>query len=90
MASDGCASLFTRSGHDIDDAIGQADFLGQAVWLWLAFIGIVALLLAFDLGVLHRDDHEIGVGESLWLSAGYIAVAALFGASITSTAPLGS
>lgn len=54
-------------------------FLGQAVWLWLLFIGIVAALLAFDLGVLHRDDHEIGVAESLWLSAGYIAVAALFG-----------
>lgn len=58
----------------------HTDFLGQAVWLWLAFIGIVMALLAFDLGVLHKDDHEIGVGESLWLSAGYIAVAALFGA----------
>lgn len=58
----------------------HTDFLGQAVWLWLAFIGIVVALLAFDLGVLHKDDHEIGVGESLWLSAGYIAVAVLFGA----------
>ena len=26
--------------------------------------GIVVLLLAFDLGVLHRDSHEIGVRES--------------------------
>ena len=54
-------------------------FLGQAVWLWLVFIGIVAALLAFDLGVLHRDEGEIGVPESLWLSAGYISVALLFG-----------
>jgi tellurite resistance protein TerC len=54
-------------------------FLGQAVWLGLLFIGIVAVLLAFDLGVLHRDDRAIGVSESLWLSAGYIAVAVLFG-----------
>jgi tellurite resistance protein TerC len=58
----------------------QADFLGQAVWLWLTFIAIVMTLLAFDLGVLHKNDHEIGVAESLWLSGGYIAVAALFGA----------
>lgn len=55
-------------------------FLGQAAWLWLVFAGIVAALLAFDLGVLHRDDREIEVTESLWLSAGYIGVAVLFGA----------
>ncbi len=44
------------------------------------FITIVVALLAFDLGVLHKDDHEIGVRESLLLSAGYISAALLFGA----------
>ena len=48
--------------------------------MWLAFVGIVVSLLAFDLGVLHQDDHEIGVRESLLLSAGYISAALLFGA----------
>ncbi|MEC5399886.1 TerC family protein [Uliginosibacterium sp. H1] len=57
-----------------------ADFLGTAVWIWLCFIGIVVSLLAFDLGVLHRDEREIGVRESLLLSAGYITAAVLFGA----------
>lgn len=57
-------------------------FLGTAIWLWLAFITIVITLLAFDLGVLHKDDHEIGVKESLWLSAGYISIALMFGAWI--------
>ena len=57
-----------------------ADFLGKAAWIWLLFIGIVMSLLAFDLGVLHKDDHEIGVSESLLLSGGYISVALLFGA----------
>jgi tellurite resistance protein TerC len=57
-----------------------ADFLGTPVWLWLAFLAIVLALLAFDLGVLHRDDHEIGVAESLRLSAGYIAMGLAFGA----------
>ncbi len=56
------------------------DFLGKPAWIWLTFIGIVVALLAFDLGVLHRDDHEIGVRESLLLSAGYIVAALVFGA----------
>jgi len=55
-------------------------FLGHPGWMWWAFIGIVAALLAFDLGVLHRKAREIPVAESLWLSAGYIGVALLFGA----------
>lgn len=57
-----------------------ADFLGQPVWLWLAFIGVVVVLLAVDLGVLHRDDHVIEARESLWLSAGYVGVGLAFGA----------
>lgn len=58
----------------------HSPFLGTAVWIWLVFIGVVIALLAFDLGVLHKDDHEIGVRESLMLSGGYITVAVLFGA----------
>jgi tellurite resistance protein TerC len=54
-------------------------FLGKALWLWLVFAGIVVTLLVFDLGVLHKNDHEIGVKESLLLSAGYISIALLFG-----------
>jgi len=58
------------------------DLLGKPAWIWLTFIGIVVSLLAFDLGVLHKDDHEIGVRESLLLSAGYIGVALAFGAGV--------
>lgn len=54
-------------------------FLGKATWLWLSFLTIVIVLLAFDLGVLHKDDHEIGIRESLILSAAYIGVALIFG-----------
>jgi tellurite resistance protein TerC len=61
-------------------SVFTADFLGKAAWIWLLFVGIVVALLAFDLGVLHKDDHEIGVQESLLLSAGYISIALLFGA----------
>lgn len=59
-----------------------APFLGTPTWFWLAFASIVVTLLVLDLGVLHRDQHEIGVRESLLMSAGYIFVALLFGAGI--------
>jgi tellurite resistance protein TerC len=49
---------------------------------WIAFFVIVIALLAFDLGVLNKKDHEISVKESLWLSAFYIAVALLFGLGV--------
>lgn len=57
----------------------MAEFLGTTTWLWLVFIGIVISLLVFDLGVLHREHREIGVRESLLLSAGYITAGLLFG-----------
>jgi tellurite resistance protein TerC len=54
-------------------------WLGTPVWFWLAFIGIVIALTAFDLGFLHKEDKEMGISESLKLSAFYIGIAMLFG-----------
>ena len=54
-------------------------FLGQPLWMWLGFFGLVVALLAFDLGILHRDGHEIEVRESLLLSGFYIALGLAFG-----------
>jgi tellurite resistance protein TerC len=58
------------------------DLLGTPAWFWLAFAGLVATLTIFDLGVLHKEDREMGIGESLKLTAFYIAVAMAFGAWI--------
>jgi tellurite resistance protein TerC len=55
------------------------DWLGTPLWLWLVFMATVLALLAFDLGVLNRKDHEIDVRESLRLSAFYLAAGVLFG-----------
>ncbi|MBF9232857.1 TerC family protein [Microvirga alba] len=55
-------------------------WLGKPLWMWLAFLVIVVSLLALDLGVLNRKDHEIGVRESLFTSAFYIGLGLLFGA----------
>lgn len=51
----------------------------KPVWMWLVFMGIVVTLLVFDLGVLHKDQHEIGVKESLLLSGFYILMGLCFG-----------
>lgn len=58
----------------------QTPLMGKEAWIWLVFIGVVITLLALDLGVLHKDEREIEVKESLLLSAGYISVAVAFGA----------
>ncbi|HSG34880.1 MAG TPA: TerC family protein [Sphingomonadaceae bacterium] len=57
-----------------------SDWLGTPLWFWGAFLLIVVLLTAFDLGFLHKEDRELGIAESLKLSAFYIAVAMAFGA----------
>ncbi len=64
------------------DQLIFADFLGQPAWMWAAFLTLVAGLLAFDLGVLNRGDREIGVKQSLLLSAFYIVLGVAFGAFV--------
>ncbi|MBP9184488.1 MAG: TerC family protein [Fuscovulum sp.] len=53
-------------------------FLGKPLWMWLVFVAIVIALLVLDLGVLHKADQEIGVAESLKMSAFYITLGVLF------------
>ena len=52
--------------------------MGTPVWMWLVFIGIVLALLVLDLGVFNKEDHEIGIAESLKMSAFYITLGLAF------------
>ena len=65
-------------GHRTMDFVITTLFLGTPLWMWLAFIGIVITLLVLDLGVLNKGDHEIGVAQSLRLSALYISLGVAF------------
>lgn len=58
----------------------QDVILGKPLWMWIVFISIVFALLILDLGLLHRKTREIGIAESLWMSAFYVTIALLFGA----------
>ncbi|UOK71314.1 TerC family protein [Ancylobacter polymorphus] len=60
-------------------ALITTDIVGTPAWLWLSFLAVVFILLAFDLGVLNKGEKELGIAESLRLSLFYIAVAVLFG-----------
>ncbi|MDB5522860.1 MAG: putative transrane transport protein [Rhizobium sp.] len=55
------------------------DLLGTPAWMWAVFLSLVLSLLALDLGILHKGSKEIGIGESLLLSAFYISVGVAFG-----------
>jgi tellurite resistance protein TerC len=50
--------------------------------LWLGFLVFVLAMLALDLGVFHRKEHEISVKEAAAWSAVWFALAALFGGGI--------
>jgi tellurite resistance protein TerC len=58
------------------------EWIGKPIWMWTAFLSVVALLLAFDLGVLNQKDKELGIAESLRLSGFYIGFAMLYGGAI--------
>lgn len=51
---------------------------GNLILLWVGFNVFVLALLAFDLGILHKNSREIGFREALVLSCGYIALAFAF------------
>lgn len=53
--------------------------MGHPVMVWCLFLVLVAMLLAFDLRVLNRQDHAIGFKESLRTTALYVAIALAFG-----------
>jgi tellurite resistance protein TerC len=56
----------------------------DTILLWIGFNLFVILLLALDLGVLHRVDRVIGVREALWVSLRYVALALVFAAGVFS------
>ncbi|MBX9907520.1 MAG: TerC family protein [Beijerinckiaceae bacterium] len=64
----------------MDLSLFATEWLGKPLWMWLSFVGIVVTLLAFDLGILHKEHRQIEIGESLVLSGVYIGLGLAFGA----------
>jgi tellurite resistance protein TerC len=54
-------------GMDIA-ALLLSPWLGMPVWVWLSFITIVVTILALDLGLFHKEAHEVSMKESAILA----------------------
>jgi tellurite resistance protein TerC len=50
-----------------------ADPASMKMWAYLGFIALVMVFLALDLGVFHREAHEVGMKESIIWSAIWLA-----------------
>jgi tellurite resistance protein TerC len=48
------------------------------MWAWVGFAVFVIAMLALDLGVFHRDSHEVRIKEAMIWSGVWIALALLF------------
>src|SRR5215510_4849176 len=52
--------------------------MSSQVWVWIAFNVFILVMLAIDLGVLHRRSHVVTLKEALVWSGVWIAFALLF------------
>lgn len=45
------------------------------IWLWVAFVALILILLALDLGIFHRNAHAVTIKEALAWTAVWTALA---------------
>ncbi len=50
--------------------------------LWIGFLALITVAIAFDLGVLHRKPHAMSFREALWMSLFWIGLALVFNAGV--------
>ncbi|HEY8495864.1 MAG TPA: hypothetical protein VIK98_02365, partial [Limnochordales bacterium] len=50
-----------------------------SAWMWVAFNGLVLVMLALDLGVFNRNAHAIKAKEAAIWTVVWIAIAVVFG-----------
>lgn len=74
--------LELASGHAGLWAQLEMDDMATSIWFWILFNAFVLLLLAIDLGVFHREAHEVGTKEAAVWSVVWITLALLFNAGI--------
>lgn len=60
-------------------ALFSTEMLDKPLWMWGIFFAVIFSLLILDLGLFNKKDHEIGVKESLRMSAFYVSIGLLFG-----------
>ncbi len=56
--------------------------MSNTILLWVGFNVFVLAMLALDLGVFHRKEHEVKTKEALWWSAMWIGLSLLFNVGV--------
>ena len=59
-----------------------ATWLGMPVWVWIAFVALVAAILAVDLGLFHKEAHEVSLKESAVLAGSCMTLGVAFSAVV--------
>ncbi len=57
-------------------------WLGMPVWVWLAFMSTVIAILAVDLGLFHKEAHEVSFKESAILAGTCMTLGVSFSAVV--------
>jgi len=56
--------------------------MDNSILLWIGFNVFVLLMLALDLGVFHRNSHEVKIKEAIVWSAVWIGLALVFNVGV--------
>lgn len=48
------------------------------IWIWIGFIALILVFLALDLGVFHKNTHEVNVQQALIWTGIWIVISLLF------------
>ncbi len=59
-----------------------ATWLGMPVWVWLAFVALLVSVLAVDLGLFHKEAHEVSIRESAILAGSCMILGIAFSAVV--------
>ena len=58
------------------------ELAGVPIWIWITFLTFVLGMLALDLGVFHKNAHEVKIKEALIWSGVWISLALVFNLGI--------
>ncbi|MBY0263266.1 MAG: TerC family protein [Phycisphaerales bacterium] len=78
LAQTNIADAATAAGSLVDQAAAVHPDAKYKIWAYVAFIALVIVVLALDLGVFHREAHEVSFKESVFWSIIWVTCGVLF------------
>lgn len=57
----------------------------ESIWFWIGFLALIAVLMAFDLGIFNKGSKHISAKKAMKMTALWVAIAVAFGIFILVT-----